>query len=385
MSRAGHRLATAPLSSARKPASRPRRTRPKSCSTSPTKPPRSGRRRKIELGEIGLPPPFWAFAWAGGQALARYLLDHPETVAGKKVLDFASGSGLVAIAAAKAGAARVEACDIDPFALASMRLNAAANQVTIFPRENLAIGADEGWDVVLAGDVSYEQDMARAITDWLQTLHRRGARVLIGDPGRTYLARDRLEEIADYRVPVTRALEDCEIKRAGVWRFKLVPGRIKARCRQQIRTPAQKVEIGKTAKTASLAELCSCFVSRETGGGHRHANRQNTDLKSNRAKPPPRLRKGATPFSPPARHHNPKVADVKMLAFFCKNRTFFAKILLFCRVLRVNISTRNRNSAKTPTRPLAKAPKPAQRTAVRREAATEPSNPPATSRSRPLP
>jgi predicted nicotinamide N-methyase len=173
-----------------------------------------------ELGEIGLPPPFWAFAWAGGQALARYLLDHSETVAGKKVLDFASGSGLVAIAAAKAGAARVEACDIDPFALASMRLNAAANQVTIFPRENLAIGADEGWDVVLAGDVSYEQDMARAITDWLQTLHRRGARVLIGDPGRTYLARDRLEEIADYRVPVTRALEDCEIKRAGVWRFK---------------------------------------------------------------------------------------------------------------------------------------------------------------------
>ncbi|MCW2314662.1 putative nicotinamide N-methyase [Rhodoblastus acidophilus] len=172
-----------------------------------------------ELGEIGLPPPFWAFAWAGGQALARYILDHPETVAGKRVLDFASGSGLVAIAAAKAGAARVEACDIDAFALEAMRLNAEANNVTIVPC-NVAIGADDGWDVALAGDVSYERDMARAITDWLETLSRRGALVLIGDPGRTYLARDRLEEIAHYRVPVTRALEDSEVKRAGVWRFR---------------------------------------------------------------------------------------------------------------------------------------------------------------------
>ncbi len=175
-----------------------------------------------ELGEIGLPPPFWAFAWAGGQALARYILDRPELVAGTKVLDFASGSGLVAIAAAKAGAARVEACDIDAFALDAMRLNAQANGVTLVPRDDVAIGADEGWDVVLAGDVSYERDMARAVTDWLEKLHRRGAKVLIGDPGRSYLARDRLESIACYRVPVTRALEDCEIKRAEVWRFKPV-------------------------------------------------------------------------------------------------------------------------------------------------------------------
>ncbi|WP_425332336.1 class I SAM-dependent methyltransferase [Rhodoblastus sphagnicola] len=173
-----------------------------------------------ELGQIGLPPPFWAFAWAGGQALARYILDHPEIVAGKAVLDFASGSGLVAIAAAKAGAARVEACDIDAFALESMRLNAQANGVKIFPRDNLAVGADEGWDVALAGDVSYEKDMARAITDWMEALHRRGALVLIGDPGRAYLARDRLVSVADYSVPVTRALEDCEIKRASVWRFR---------------------------------------------------------------------------------------------------------------------------------------------------------------------
>jgi predicted nicotinamide N-methyase len=173
-----------------------------------------------ELGEIGLPPPFWAFAWAGGQALARYILDHPEIVAGKRVLDFASGSGLVAIAAAKAGAARVEAADIDAFAIESIKLNARANQVTIFPCENIAIGADEGWEVALAGDVSYEQDMARAVTDWFEALHRRGARVLIGDPGRTYLARDRLEKVAEYRVPVTRALEDAEIKLSCVWRFK---------------------------------------------------------------------------------------------------------------------------------------------------------------------
>jgi len=172
-----------------------------------------------ELGEIGLPPPFWAFAWAGGQALARYILDRPETVAGKTVLDFASGSGLVAIAAAKAGARRVDACDIDAFALESMRLNAAANGVTIVPRGDVAVGADEGWEVALAGDISYERDFARDATNWLEALHRRGACVLIGDPGRAYLAREKLEQVADYRVPVTRALEDCEIKRSGVWRF----------------------------------------------------------------------------------------------------------------------------------------------------------------------
>ena len=172
-----------------------------------------------ELGEIGLPPPFWAFAWAGGQALARYLLDHPDLVAGKTVLDFASGSGLVAIAAAQAGAVRAEGCDIDAFAGAAMRLNAEANGVALLPRVENLIGRDEGWDVVVAGDVSYERDMARDVTDWLEALNKRGAEVLIGDPGRTYLARERLEAIAEYRVPVTRALEDCEIKRAQVWRF----------------------------------------------------------------------------------------------------------------------------------------------------------------------
>jgi predicted nicotinamide N-methyase len=173
-----------------------------------------------ELGQIGLPPPFWAFAWAGGQALARYILDHPEIVAGKRVLDFASGSGLVAIAAAKAGAAEVEASEIDEFALAAIALNAAQNGVRVAARVGDLVGSDEGWDVVLAGDVSYQQDMAEAATSWLAGLSRRGAIVLIGDPWRSYLARGLLEPIAEYSVPVTRALEDAEIKRTGVFRFR---------------------------------------------------------------------------------------------------------------------------------------------------------------------
>lgn len=174
-----------------------------------------------DLGAVGLPPPFWAFAWAGGQALARHLLDHPGAVRGKRVLDVASGSGLVAVAAAKAGAAAVEANDVDAFACQAIALNAAANVVAVTVRPgDMAGGPDEGWDVVLAGDVSYERDMAARITDWLQALARRGAAVLIGDPGRTYLARDRLERVATHAVPVTRELEDAELKRTGVWRFR---------------------------------------------------------------------------------------------------------------------------------------------------------------------
>lgn len=172
-----------------------------------------------ELAELGLPPPFWAFAWAGGQALARYILDHPQIVAGKRVFDLASGSGLVAIAAAKSGALHVTASEIDDFALASIALNADANGVRIHVRPGDMIGTDEGWDVVLAGDVSYERDMAGRITDWLEDLHRRGCTVLIGDPGRSYLARDRLTSIAVYQIPVTRTLEDADIKQTSVWRF----------------------------------------------------------------------------------------------------------------------------------------------------------------------
>jgi len=178
------------------------------------------RKTEEELDEIGLPPPFWAFAWAGGQALARYILDHRAIVAGRRVLDFASGSGLVAIAAAKAGAARVEACDIDPFAIAAIPLNALANGVAVEARLIDLVGADAGWEVVLAGDICYQQDIAERVTDWLSRLDRRGAVVLIGDPGRSYLPTDRLEALAAYVVPVTRALEDAEIKRTSVWRFR---------------------------------------------------------------------------------------------------------------------------------------------------------------------
>jgi predicted nicotinamide N-methyase len=173
-----------------------------------------------KLGAMGLPPPFWAFAWAGGQALARYALDHPAFVAGKRMLDFASGSGLVAVAAALSGAAKVEASDIDPFAIAAIEANAAENSVSIAPRLENLIGADEGWEVVLAGDIAYEKDLAAAATEWLASLARRGATVMIGDPRRAYLPLDRLDCVIEYSVPVTRELEDSEIKRAGVFRFR---------------------------------------------------------------------------------------------------------------------------------------------------------------------
>jgi predicted nicotinamide N-methyase len=172
-----------------------------------------------ELGEIGLPPPFWAFAWAGGQALARYILDNPETVRGKRALDFASGSGLVAIAAMKAGAAEVLACDIDAFAIAAIGLNAEANGVTVTPIQEDLVGLDRGWDAVLAGDICYERDLAERVTEWLFALSQRGATVLIGDPGRSYLPKDRLERLEIYEVPVTRTLEDADIKKTSVWHF----------------------------------------------------------------------------------------------------------------------------------------------------------------------
>jgi len=176
-------------------------------------------RTEEELGEMGLPPPFWAFAWAGGQGLARYVLDHPETVRGRHVLDFATGSGLVAIAAVKAKAARVIAADIDPFSACAVALNSAANRTRLeFTGRNL-IGVDEGWDVVLAGDVFYDSDFAARLLPWLAALAGRGAEILIGDPGRAYLPRTGLTRLAAYEVPVTRALEDSEVKRTTVWRF----------------------------------------------------------------------------------------------------------------------------------------------------------------------
>ncbi|WP_419906957.1 class I SAM-dependent methyltransferase [Hoeflea sp.] len=173
-----------------------------------------------ELEAIGLPPPFWAFAWAGGQGLARHLLDHPQLVSGKSVLDFASGSGLVAIAACKAGAGAVTACDIDPWAAMATAMNAACNEVRVALRSDDVIGTDDGWQTVLAGDVFYDKDLTEAVTPWFEALARRGADVLVGDPGRAYCPRDRLEELAVYQVEVTRALEDSEVKKTTVWRFR---------------------------------------------------------------------------------------------------------------------------------------------------------------------
>ncbi|NSX91783.1 class I SAM-dependent methyltransferase [Agrobacterium tumefaciens] len=172
-----------------------------------------------ELEEIGLPPPFWAFAWAGGQGLARYVLDHPESVSGRRVLDFASGSGLVAIAAAKAGADTVLAADIDPWTETAIRLNAALNGVDIGFTGLDMVGKPVEADVLLAGDVFYDRAFADLLVPWFLDLTEKGVRVLVGDPGRTYLPKERLRAEATYQVPVTRALEDSEVKKTTVWRF----------------------------------------------------------------------------------------------------------------------------------------------------------------------
>ncbi|MBL8790252.1 MAG: methyltransferase [Rhizobiales bacterium] len=173
-----------------------------------------------ELGEIGLPPPFWAFAWAGGQALARHLLDEPLVVRGKRVIDLASGSGLVGIAAMKAGAASVLAADIDAFSVAAIAINAACNDQTLaVTAEDLLSSPPPEADVILVGDLFYEQGLAGRCYAWLEKAQARGTDVLIGDPGRSYLPKDRLRAIAHYSVPVTRELEDAEIKKTAVWRL----------------------------------------------------------------------------------------------------------------------------------------------------------------------
>lgn len=176
------------------------------------------RKTEEELAAEGIPPPFWAFAWAGGQALARWVLDNPETVRGKRVLDFATGSGLSAIAAMKAGAAEVVANEIDAFAIAATMLNAKANDVRIACAHEDLIGRDDGWETVLAGDVCYEREMSTRVFDWLKALPRRGALVLVGDPGRNYLPRENMTELAVYDVQTTRELEDREVRRTKVWR-----------------------------------------------------------------------------------------------------------------------------------------------------------------------
>ncbi len=170
------------------------------------------------LARGAVPPPFWAFAWAGGQALARYLLDHPEQVAGRFVLDFGAGSGIVGIAAAKAGAAPVLAAEIDHFAAAAIAANAALNGVHIDVTTADLIGAaDPRWEVTTAGDVCYEQPMADRATAWLRSLAQQGCVVLLGDPGRAYLPACGLRERGRYVVPTSREIEDRESRDGIVW------------------------------------------------------------------------------------------------------------------------------------------------------------------------
>jgi predicted nicotinamide N-methyase len=166
-----------------------------------------------------LPPPFWAFAWAGGQALARYVLDHPYLVASRTVFDLASGSGLVAIAAARAGASRVTANEIDPLAIAAVEANAAANGVAVTALMGDELNGDaEGADIIFAGDVFYSRAMTARVLPFLERAAVRGATVLVGDPGRAYLPRERFESVAVYEIPVTRALESTDTKVTTVWR-----------------------------------------------------------------------------------------------------------------------------------------------------------------------
>ena len=171
-----------------------------------------------DLAKIGLPPPFWAFAWAGGQALARYVLDNPDVVAGKRVVDFASGSGIVAIAAKRAGAASVLAADIDGYCGAAIGLNAAANGVEVdFTDLDLLDALPPEADVFLAGDICYEKPLAERVMAWLAAARAGGATVFIGDPGRTYFPRTGLIKLAEYQVATTRELEDFEVKKTSVW------------------------------------------------------------------------------------------------------------------------------------------------------------------------
>ena len=172
-----------------------------------------------EIDKHGLPPPYWAFAWAGGQALARYILDHPQCVSGRRVLDFGSGSGLVAIAAAKAGATSVTAVDIDPFAVASIGLNARANGVTVAALECDVLAGGCDWNTIFVGDMCYERPLADRLLGWLRKAARTGAHVLLGDPGRTYFPKSGVERLADYRVETSRELEDQDVRSTAVYRL----------------------------------------------------------------------------------------------------------------------------------------------------------------------
>ena len=176
---------------------------------------------EAELERIGLPAPFWAFAWAGGQAMARYVMDNPQLVAGKRVLDFGAGSALAGIAAKKAGAAYVLASEIDPVCDPAIALNAEANQVDIaVTLDDLTQGPLTDIDIILAADVCYEGPSSRAIVAWLEDHVARGVTVLVGDPGRTYFPQDKFQQLARYAVPTDSRVEDTDLRNARVWKFR---------------------------------------------------------------------------------------------------------------------------------------------------------------------
>jgi predicted nicotinamide N-methyase len=171
------------------------------------------------LAEHNVAPPFWAFAWPGGQALARHILDNPEAVAGRRVLDFAAGGGIASVACAMGGAATVEAVEIDRLAVAAIALNAAANRVTVIATMADIIGAACRWDLILCGDVCYEAPMTGHILPWLRALACH-AEVWLADPGRAYLPRERLAPFACYRVPTSLELEDRIARDVTLYRLR---------------------------------------------------------------------------------------------------------------------------------------------------------------------
>ncbi len=171
------------------------------------------------LAERNVEPPFWAFAWPGGQAIARYVLDHPGIAAGRRVLDFAAGGGIAAIACALAGAAHVEAAEIDPLAVAATRLNASLNQASVLPLLRDLVGEASRWDLILCGDVCYEAPMTRHILPWLRSLAA-GTEILLADPGRAYLPSDGLAELFRYDVPTSLELEDHRLRPTTLYRLQ---------------------------------------------------------------------------------------------------------------------------------------------------------------------
>ncbi len=172
-----------------------------------------------ELVALGIGAPYWAFAWSGGQALARYILDQPESVAGRRVLDFGAGSGLVAIAAVIAGAASVTAADIDPVAAEAMAQNQRINGVNFSIETRDFIGVQGDWDLLLVGDVCYDKEIAGRLLPWLRDEAKRGCDVLIGDPGRFILREVGLEAVASFHAETTGIMEDSDLRNARVWKF----------------------------------------------------------------------------------------------------------------------------------------------------------------------